>query len=277
MNVVSIDSLFSYWIAVFAISAYDKGGAVYAPSKKLLSLTLPEMDPMQFGSSWLWNHDQLYESNAMIHTIVCGAARPSDLDLPAVSAYLQATEPDAMLKKTRIVTERLEKAKEDALGKDWVDTCYTGILHSQDSNHAVSHSTLIWVYNMMQAFGLFEFAKNRYSSLEGNQAKWDNSLPRDENIEKLLPGWSWVPGLPAEEGVDYSDDFAGVPEANKQRVLQAEAFVRRWCAKDTNEEKKETDAESLAHDTAPLPPPAEWETAYDMRPWPDFPDRPQRT
>jgi hypothetical protein len=142
------------------------------------------------------------------------------------------------------------------------------------------------MYNVIKAFGLLEFAKNRYGSLENNLAKWDKSLPNDENINKNLVVWGYVPGLPNEEGVDYSNDFAGVPEANMKRVLEAEQFVRYWCSK-KNYEKKEEKQEGAEDNVeegevtgvsglhVPVPPKV-WETAYDMRPWPDFPDRKQR-
>jgi predicted aldo/keto reductase-like oxidoreductase len=273
-------------MGVFVISPYDKGGAVYAPSKKLLSLTLPEMEPMAFGSAWLWNHNGLDPEGAAIHTIVCGAARPSDLDLPAVAAHLQGTQAEIMLEKVKVVTERLEQAKQEALSKEWLETCYEGISKSNQSKYCVEHNQIIWMYNVIKAFGLLGFAKNRYGSLESNLAKWDKSLPNDENINKNLGAWGYVPGLPNEEGVDYSDDFTGVPEQNMKRVLEAEEFVRCWCSK-KNYEKKDDEKESGEDSVekgeiigscgrhVPVPP-QEWETAYDMRPWPDFPDRPLR-
>lgn len=268
---------------VFCISPYDKGGAVYAPSKKLLSLTLPELEPMAFGSAWLWNHSLLDKEGAAIHTIVCGAARPSDLDMPAAAAYLQGTQADVMLEKTKTVTARLEQAKEDALGKEWLDTCYTGILKSNQSKYCVEHNQIIWMYNVIQAFGLWQFAKNRYGSLESNLEKWDKNESNEENIDKNLSGWGFVPGLPNEEGVDYSEDFAGVPEANMKRVLEAEEFVRFWCTKrssadEKQDEKKECDEDASAEpkEASPPVPPPEWTAAYDLRVWPDFPDRPPR-
>jgi len=239
------------------------------------------MEPMAFGSAWLWNHAELDSENAAIHTIVCGAARPSDLDLPAVAAYLQGTQPELVLNKVKIVTARLEQAKEEALGKEWLETCYTGILKSNQSKYCVEHNQIIWMHNVIQAFGLWEFAKNRYGSLESNLEKWDKNESNEENIAKNLGGWGFVPGLPNEEGVDYSDDFAGVPEENMKRVLEAEEFVRFWCSKrkdNKEDEKKENDEDASAEPTEASPPvpPPEWTTAYDMRVWPDFPDRPQR-
>lgn len=69
-------------MGVFIISAYDKGGRLYAPSNKLRSLCLPDMEPITYGSIWLWHHALHDPENASIHTLVVGAARPSDLDQP---------------------------------------------------------------------------------------------------------------------------------------------------------------------------------------------------
>lgn len=281
---ISVSLSFIMTVVVFVISPYDKGGAVYMPSKKLLSLTLPELEPMAFGSAWLWNHHKMDAQGAAIHTIVCGAARPSDLDLPAVAAYLHATQPDEMLDKVKTVTARLGAAKEDALGKEWLNNCYKGILKSNQSKFCVEHNQIIWMYNLIQAFGLWEFAKNRYGSLESNLSKWDKSESHEENIAKNLGGWGFVPGLPNEAGVDYSDDFTCVPEENMKRVLEAEEFVRFWCTKpkkddEKQDEKKESDEDASVEpkEASPPSPPSEWMTAYDMRVWPDFPDRPQRS
>jgi hypothetical protein len=201
------------------------------------------------------------------------------LDLPAFAAYLQGSVPERMLSQVQSVTARLEQAKEDALGKEWLETCYTGILKSNQSKYCVEHNQIIWMYNNIQAFGLLEFAKNRYGSLESNLEKWDKSKSKEENIAKNLAGWGFVPGLPNEEGVDYSDDFQGVPEENMKRILEAEEFVRFWCSKPKDEkqdEKKDADdgeASSEPKEASPPVPPPEWTTAYDMRVWPDFPDR----
>jgi predicted aldo/keto reductase-like oxidoreductase len=67
-------------MGIFIISALDKGGRPYAPSKKLQSMTLPDLKPISYGALWLWHHERHNQDHTPIHTIVCGAARPSDLD-----------------------------------------------------------------------------------------------------------------------------------------------------------------------------------------------------
>ena len=301
-------------IGCFIISPFDKGGRLYAPSKKLCSLTLPEMEPMTFKSWWLWNHHLIYDGFPQLHTYTVGAARPADLDQPAVAAYLHAKQPDDVLVKTKNVTKRLDEAKEKALCKDWVATWWKGLPKSTGSQFLVEHNQIIWLYNSIKAFGLFEFGKARYHSFENNEAKWDESLSPEENIEKNIGKnpWGFVPGRPLKPNVDYGKDLAKVPEENKQRVLEAEAFIYLWCRQD--EETKQEDAAKgplkrtrsffkrtfsvsaqifrvpssldlskdgkqveTERETERLPEKlVDWETAYDMRPWPDYPDQPSR-
>jgi predicted aldo/keto reductase-like oxidoreductase len=299
-------------MGIFIISPYDKGGRLYAPSRKLRSMTLPEFEPMEFGSQWIWNHHLLEEGEGalpQLHTFTVGAARPSDLDQPAVAAYLHASKPDETLAKVKTVVERLEAAKVKVLGKEWVETWAKGLPKAAESKYTIEHNQLVWMYNSIKVFGMYEFAKARYGSFEGNGKKWDDKKTMEENINAVgKSGWGFVPGLPLRPGTDYSDDLTNVPAENLERVKEAEAFVYKWCAskaekegkedpmakrvaavrknfavstqifsnlmkkKVDGEEKKESESDATVESTEEKVP-TEWETAYDMRCWPDFPDR----
>jgi len=60
-------------------------------------------------------------------------------------------------------------------------------------------------------------------------------------------------------------------------VIDAEGFVKKWCGKkaepEQNDAKKDgkTDVGEQSEDQIPF----EWETAYEMKPWVDFPDKPK--
>jgi uncharacterized protein len=252
-------------MGVFVISAYDKGGKLYQPSNKLRALTLPEMEPIAFGTAWLWTHDR--HQGSVIHTTVCGAARPADLDQGAVAAYQFGKDPESYYSKVSAVLGRLEQAKIDALGQDWLDTCYDGILKSHESKFMVEHNQIIWCYNVIKAFGMYAFAKDRYWSLESNREKWDKTITTEAAVDKIgRIGWGYVPGLslvPDEE--DYTEDFTLVPDKNKELVLQAESFVHKYLKKPSPGKKA---------DEIELP--IEWQDSYVMKPWTDFPDRPSR-
>ena len=274
-NLEFIFTLVDNHTTVFIISPFDKGGKTWEPSNKLRSLTLPEMEPMDFGCSWLWLHHLLTnKDDGMIHTMTCGAARPSDLDQPAVYAYWTDQQQDTILSKVQTVAARMEQAMQDALGEDWCKTCYDGVPKSNVSKHVVEHNQIVWCYNLIQAFGMLGFAKNRYGSLEANRAKWNNDLSKDENIAKLgIGGWGFVPGLSIVPGVDYSDDFEKVPEKNLKRLREAEAFVHKLCKKKV-EKKKEGEGTKEEEEEKEEPIPFGWQPAYDMKPWVDWPDRP---
>jgi hypothetical protein len=310
-------------IGRFIISPFDKGGRLYAPSQKLCSLTLPDMEPMTFQSLWLWNHHRLYgnfsttqnddQIQPHMHTYTVGAARPSDLDQPMMAAYLHATQPDMVQTKLKAVTARLDAAKEAALGNKWLATWYQGLPKNTESKHLIEHNQIVWIYNNIQAYGLYEFGKARYNSFEKNNMKWDESKTNEENIEVVgRNGWGFVPGRPLKRtmgSVDYTkDDLVNVPESNKKRIVEAEEFVYHWCRdrsldsdssdkkKDgtkgfirrtvanalkggsTSDEKAENNGESssmmLNEPLGPIH--EEWQTAYDLRTWPDFPDQPSR-
>ena len=288
----------------FIISPLDKGGRLYAPSKKLCALTLPDMDPIVFHSLWLWNHHKIYEPPLpQIHTFTLGVARPSDLDQAIFAAHWHFTQPaDAVLHQVQVVTLRLDHAKEAALGKEWRQSWWQGLPKSTESSHLVEHNQLVWIYNCIVAFGLYEFGKTRYNSFEKNEMKWDESKSDAENIEVVgKNAWGFVPGRPLKMGQDYSEDLIHVPEQNKQRVLEAEEFVYHWCrdkSLDPKEEPGKTKkggflnrhfsrkaSKKTPHDTPENGGtvmevdeeeaiPEDWETAYDLRTWPDFPDRP---
>jgi uncharacterized protein len=288
----------------FIISPFDKGGRLYAPSKKVASLTLPDMDPMTFQSLWLWNHHRIYDSPLpQIHTYTIGVARPSDLDQPILAAYLHATQPDWVLNQLKLVTLRLDHAKEAALGKEWLQTWWQGLPKSTESKYLVEHNQIVWIYNVILAFGMYEFGKTRYNSFEKNNVKWDEKKSDAENIDVIgKNAWGFVPGRPLKMGIDYSEDLIHVPEKNKQRVLEAEEFVYHWCRdksldpKDeegTNKTKKggflirhfSGKASKKTSNGSPVQNgvsteednddtiPEDWETAYDLRTWPDFPDQ----
>jgi hypothetical protein len=224
---------------------------------------------MAYGSAWLWNHHELDPEQIPIHTFSVGAARSVDLDQPAVAAYLQGK--GEMVGKVKTIEARLEKAKVDALGQDWIDSCYTGITKSVNSKYMVEHTQMIWIYNILKSWGMHSFCQDRYRTLVNNGKKWDPNLTHDEIIDKIGRGmWGFMPGCAPIAGQDYFvDDLAGVPEKNRERVTEAFEFVAKWCAPPA--EKKEGDDKD---NEEPPTPPKEWETSYEMKPWKDFPDRP---
>jgi uncharacterized protein len=306
-------------MGIFIISPFDKGGKLYTPSRRLRDLCLPEMEPMEFGSQWIWNHHDLVRDDdddkddgkinkLQLHTYTVGAARPSDLDEPALAAFHFKTKQSETLQRVQSVVQRLEAQKLDALGEDWIKSWWKGLTkardlsNQQDDNpnvHFIEHGQIIWLYNTLKAFGMYEFCKDRYNSFQSNAKKWDKDKSPEENIQAIPKmAWGFVPGLPLlvdqEHGggdgdkgdnVDYfQNDLKAVPPENRARIREAHEFILKWLVqsttassstttttdkKDATEEdgKKKGNSECI---------PNEWETALDLRTWPDFPDQPSR-
>jgi predicted aldo/keto reductase-like oxidoreductase len=127
-------------MGVFIISPYDKGGRLYAPSIKLRQLTLPEMEPIVYGTLWHWAHPTLYMQQRYsqeppvdayilpeIHTISCGAARPSDLDQIAYATHLWTHHHETTVKKLLTVQQRIFDEQVRVLGKDWLEKWFIGL------------------------------------------------------------------------------------------------------------------------------------------------------
>eukprot|EP00550_Attheya_septentrionalis_P007356 CAMPEP_0198295124 /NCGR_PEP_ID=MMETSP1449-20131203/25970_1 /TAXON_ID=420275 /ORGANISM="Attheya septentrionalis, Strain CCMP2084" /LENGTH=586 /DNA_ID=CAMNT_0043995319 /DNA_START=182 /DNA_END=1942 /DNA_ORIENTATION=- len=247
-------------MGLFIISPFDKGGRLYAPSNKLRSLTLPEFEPITYGSIWLWQHGQFDAQQAPIHTIVCGAARPSDLDQPVLASLLLSNPETA--KKRAIVSARLEAAMNEALGEEWVRTWHVGLPNCTDSKYGTQHGNLVWLNNVIKAFGLVDFGKDRYGPWESFLSKWDDTKTKEENIKAMGPGWSWMAGCGVDPTTDYSVDLVNCPEENRERLKEALLFTYQMCSKA---------ASDSANPSTILP--TEYETAYDMRPWTAFPER----
>lgn len=247
----------------FCISPYDKGGRLYAPSKTLRSLCLPELEPIQYGPLWLMSHEYMDEENAPVHTMTIGAARPSDLDEPFVTAYMFAKRREEMVEKVKTIAKRLHDRQVEVLGEDWVKNWHKGLRNCLTEDDAYQFAQIVNLYNLIKTFGMLDFAKDRYAAFDNSYKGWDFKKSNNENLMKNRRGWGYVPGIatPPDTGVDYGSMLPDVPENQKAKVLEALDFVFSYCSKSS---KADVDI------------PEGWETAYDMRPWTAFPERAAR-
>ena len=266
-NLENIRLAHKHDMGVFIISPYDKGGRLYAPSNLIREIMLPDMEPMEYGSLWLWNHGA--------DTIVCGAARPSDLDQPVLAA-IRSTSQKAK-EDLEVVSRRIQERSDRVLGKDWATSWHMGLPnYSQSEQRGFQIGNIVWLYNTILMYGLLDFAKDRYGTLTGNSKRWDANKTWKENVF-ANPGFNWMPGCAYDPMFDdYTSELKDVPEQNLPRVLEAMKFVHKWCggekdAANTKDEKKETD--DVGEEDAVSAVPLEWQTAYDMRPWTAFPER----
>jgi hypothetical protein len=142
----------------------------------------------------------------------------------------------------------------------------------------------VWIYNNIITFGLYEFGVARYGSFESNEAKWDTTKSDRDNIVQNIGQnvWGFVPGRTLrlggaddEDVVDYTADLQHVPADQLVRVQDAERFVYEYCRRRKQQQQQQGDQAAVVATKEPIFPDG-WQTAYDLRPWPDYPDRPSR-
>ena len=85
-NWVAVKAAARHDMGVFIISPNDKGGMLYKPPQKLADATAP-LSPIAFNNLWLLSYPQL-------HTMVIGAARPSDFDEHIASLSRYSDDPE---------------------------------------------------------------------------------------------------------------------------------------------------------------------------------------
>ncbi len=158
-NRPAVDAAIAHDMGVFVISPTDKGGHLHTPSPRLLELCEP-LHPIVVN-------DLFCLSAPGIHTLSLGAARPSDLDrhLEAVSLLPHAAE---LLPP---ILERLERARRDALGAAWLASWRQGLPDWEHTPGGLNLPVLLWLHNLIEAWGLEGFACARYRLL-GNGGHW---------------------------------------------------------------------------------------------------------
>ncbi len=158
-NDPALDAALSHDLGVFIISPTDKGGHLHSPSAQLLELCAP-LHPIVFN-------DLFCLQDPRVHTISVGAAKPSDLDrhLEAVGLLQSAVE---LLPP---IQQRLADAQLVALGDDWLDTWQQGLPHWHETPGQINIQTLLWLHNLVEAWGMEGYAKARYGLL-GNGSHW---------------------------------------------------------------------------------------------------------
>jgi predicted aldo/keto reductase-like oxidoreductase len=157
-------------MGVFVISPTDKGGRLYAATDKLRALTAP-LSPMVFNDLWCL-------SQMDVHTLSLGAAGASDFDAHVDALALLDRAP-ALLPP---IVERLERAYADALGADFARGWSQGVPEWNALPGKINVRRILWLHNLVRAYGLIHFAQERYISMS--------------------PDNHWVPGARA---VDFND------------------------------------------------------------------------
>lgn len=160
-NLEAIQAAKRHDMGVFIISPADKGGALYNPSKAFFRDCLP-LSPIVFNSLWLWSQDH-------IHTIVVGAARPTDFDESIQAAMLY----DKRFELIKPIEEKLKSRVISLFGENFLETWYErkfsrifdsesielsnvrflGLPDAYSNDECIPVSNLFWLWWLVKAWG----------------------------------------------------------------------------------------------------------------------------
>ncbi|MGZ4961041.1 MAG: aldo/keto reductase [Limisphaerales bacterium] len=146
-------------MGVFIISPNDKGGKLYEPPQTLIDLCAP-LSPMQFN-------DLFCLARPEVHTLSCGASKPTDFDehIAALEYYDNIPQTIAPIEK------RLRDQMKFVLGADWCARWHEGLPEHFDIPGDINVSEILRLWTYAKSLDLVTWGKMRYNLL-GQAEHW---------------------------------------------------------------------------------------------------------
>ncbi len=162
-------------MGVFIISPNDKGGLLYKPSPKLVELCAP-LHPMVFNGLFCLSHPQ-------VHTLSCGAARPTDFDI-----HMETVKHlDRAGELLPAIHKRLQDELVKKLGDHWASTWDLGLPDWAETPGQINMRWILRLRNLALAYDMLDYGKMRYNML-GNGDAWFPGQKADKLADvDLLP------------------------------------------------------------------------------------------
>nr|WP_320665160.1 aldo/keto reductase [Prochlorococcus sp. MIT 1223] len=174
-------------LGVFIISPTDKGGHLHTPSNKLIDLCAP-LHPIVFN-------DLFCLRDHRVHTLSVGVSQIEDFNLHIRAISLL----DKVNELVPPIENNLNQAAKNSLGSLWLSSCFEGLPTWENTPGKINLPILIWLHNLVEAWGMKGYAKARYGLL-GNGSHWfpgsnadslDNGISEEDLLSVLINSpWS---------------------------------------------------------------------------------------